>query len=72
VIQRARAAHLLATRGEAIAGPGQRVLITAGVPFSAPGPATVLRITRIARWRDEMQAFEARSCPKAAGCRAGA
>ena len=35
--------------GEKIAGPGQRVVITAGVPFGTPGATNVLRIAWIDR-----------------------
>ncbi len=34
---------------EEIAGSGQRVVITAGVPFGTPGPTNVLRIAWIDR-----------------------
>ena len=34
---------------EDIAGPGQRVVITAGVPFGTPGSTNVLRIAWVER-----------------------
>jgi pyruvate kinase len=34
---------------EEIAGPGQRVVITAGVPFGTPGSTNVLRIAWVDR-----------------------
>jgi pyruvate kinase len=34
---------------EQIAGPGQRVVITAGVPFGTPGSTNVLRIAWVDR-----------------------
>src|SRR5690606_32487632 len=36
-----------AARNEGFADPGQRIVITAGVPFGTPGATNVLRIARV-------------------------
>ena len=44
LVPKLRTAH----RAE-IAGPGQRVVITAGVPFGTPGSTNILRIAWVER-----------------------
>ena len=38
-----------------IANPGERIIITAGVPFGTPGATNLIRIARVADWSRETE-----------------